>query len=136
MLILIFSWKLLKNLLLMILFWIYNVSFLGTFAISSLLAGTEVEEIFRMESINHKIAVDHMNSMNNSNMTTQNPMTTIGPPPIVHDKIHIAMIITFVVGILQVRYLFELLKRNVFFVLLFSLFNYTKVSEKSFIFSK
>lgn len=75
----------------------------GTFAISSLLAGTEVEDIYRMEMLNHKASVDHLKSFANEtiNGTSNHEMVTIGPPILIHDKIHIAMIITFVAGILQ-----------------------------------
>ncbi|XP_035208266.1 sulfate transporter-like isoform X1 [Stegodyphus dumicola] len=70
---------------------------MGTFAISSLLAGTEVDDVFRQETINHKIMAEETNMLNG---TINSSMSTLGPP-VVHDKIHIAMIITFVVGILQ-----------------------------------
>lgn len=74
---------------------------IGTFAISSLLAGTEVEDIFNMEKLNKNAVLDHMTSTANATANaTFHPMT---PTYIVHDQIHIAMIITFVVGILQVR---------------------------------
>ncbi|GFR24934.1 prestin [Trichonephila clavata] len=69
---------------------------IGTFAISSLLAGTEVDFISQQENLTHKIAQDHLVAMN----VTQNS-TLYADLPVVHDNIQIAMILTFMVGTLQ-----------------------------------
>nr|XP_042905428.1 sulfate transporter isoform X1 [Parasteatoda tepidariorum]XP_042905429.1 sulfate transporter isoform X2 [Parasteatoda tepidariorum] len=71
---------------------------MGTFAISSLLAGTEVEYIHQQEMLQYKLQMDSWNSIANATNSTIMPGLN---PPIVHDKIHIAMILTFCVGILQ-----------------------------------
>ncbi|GBO36216.1 Solute carrier family 26 member 6, partial [Araneus ventricosus] len=71
---------------------------IGTFAISSLLAGTEVDFIYQQENMTYKIAYEHQAALNMSANGTMGPTDGL---PIVHDKIHIAMILTFMVGILQ-----------------------------------
>ncbi|GFS32005.1 sulfate transporter [Nephila pilipes] len=71
---------------------------IGTFAISSLLAGTEVDFVSQQENITYKIAYDHLVTSLNG---TVNATISASDLPVVHDKIHIAMILTFMVGTLQ-----------------------------------
>ncbi|KAF8783140.1 Sulfate transporter like protein [Argiope bruennichi] len=73
---------------------------IGTFAISSLLAGTEVDFIHQQENMTYKVALDHRASTFNMSANGTLPIDEL---PMVHEKIHIAMILTFMVGILQVR---------------------------------
>ncbi|KAG8187975.1 hypothetical protein JTE90_025743 [Oedothorax gibbosus] len=69
---------------------------IGTFAISSLLAGTAVQFIYQQEFLNYEHAISIANTT-----TTAIPGDPTIAPPIVHEKIRIAMILTFMVGILQ-----------------------------------
>ncbi|XP_055934031.1 pendrin-like [Argiope bruennichi] len=71
---------------------------IGTFAISSLLAGTEVDFIHQQENMTYKVALDHRASTFNISANGTLPIDEL---PMVHEKIHIAMILTFMVGILQ-----------------------------------
>lgn len=76
---------------------------IGTFAISSLLAGAQVEFIYQQEHMNYKIATDHLTTLTNLSTNSSDHIIPTETPqlPILHDRIHIAMIITFIVGILQ-----------------------------------
>ncbi|GIY11704.1 prestin [Caerostris extrusa] len=66
---------------------------IGTFAISSLLAGVEVDLVHQQEKLTYDIAI--------AANATRNGTMTAADLPMVHDNIQIAMILTFMVGILQ-----------------------------------
>lgn len=76
----------------------------GTFAISSLLTGSEVEGVVHQEYLMYKASLDHINLVNHTTLTPNAslPLPYITPSGIIlHSQIQIAMIICLTVGFLQ-----------------------------------